>query len=166
MTSWEDRLARWKAEVELFAQLDDLPWVPLAVAEAETGASRSALRSWYRSGQLPSRLVDGPNGPERLVPLDAVVERAARSPRIQRRAERGISLEAQVALLSHRLDQLEQRFAALEATERRRTRHRRPERSGRESAPPRCRSLTRTAVTWTRAGRAGAGPMTAATGVG
>ena len=117
MTSWEDRLARWKAEVELFAQLDDLPWVPLAVAEAETGASRSALRSWYRSGQLPSRLVDGPNGPERLVPLDAVVERAARSPRIQRRAERGISLEAQVALLSHRLDQLEHRFAALE-TER------------------------------------------------
>ena len=115
MTSWEDRLARWKAEVELFAQLDDLPWVPLAVAEAETGASRSALRSWYRSGQLPSRLVDGPNGPERLVPLDAVVERAARSPRIQRRAERGISLEAQVALLAHRLDQLEQRFAALEA---------------------------------------------------
>ena len=115
MTSWEDRLARWKAEVELFAQLDDLPWVPLAVAEAETGASRSALRSWYRSGQLPSRLVDGPNGPERLVPLDAVVERAARSPRIQRRAERGISLEAQVALLSHRLDQLEQRFAALAA---------------------------------------------------
>ena len=117
VTSWEDRLARWKAEVELFAQLDDLPWVPLAVAEAETGASRSALRSWYRSGQLPSRLVDGPNGPERLVPLDAVVERAARSPRIQRRAERGISLEAQVALLSHRLDQLEQRFAALEAVE-------------------------------------------------
>ena len=36
MTSWEDRLARWKAEVELFAQLDDLPWVPLAVAEAES----------------------------------------------------------------------------------------------------------------------------------
>jgi hypothetical protein len=115
VTSWEDRLASWKAEVELFAQLDDLPWVPLAVAEAETGASRSALRSWYRSGQLPSRLVDGPNGPERLVPLDAVVERAARSPRIQRRAERGISLEAQVALLSHRLDQLEQRLATLEA---------------------------------------------------
>ena len=46
-----------------------------------------------------------------------MVERAARSPRIQRRAERGISLEAQVALLSHRLDQLEQRFAALEATD-------------------------------------------------
>jgi transposase len=114
MTSWEDRLARWKAEVELFAQLDDLPWVPLAVAEAETGASRSALRSWYRSGQLPSRLVDGPNGPERLVPLDAVVERASRSPKIQRRAEREVSLEAQVMLLRHRVDQLELRLAALE----------------------------------------------------
>jgi transposase len=48
------------------------------------------------------------------VPLDAVLERAARSPRIQRRAEREVSLEAQVALLRHRIDQLELRLAALE----------------------------------------------------
>jgi hypothetical protein len=48
------------------------------------------------------------------VPLDAVVERAARSPRLQRRAEREISLEAQVALLQHRLAQVELRLAALE----------------------------------------------------
>jgi len=111
---WEDRLAKWQAELELFAQLEDTPWVPLAQAEAETGVSRSALRSWYRNGEIESRLVDGPNGPQRLVPLDAVVERAARSPRIQRRAEREISLEAQVALLRHRVDQLELRLAALE----------------------------------------------------
>ena len=113
-TDWDGRLARWQAELELFAQLDDTPWIPLAQAEIETGVSRSALRSWYRNQEIPSRLVDGPNGPQRLVPLDAVVERAARSPRIQRRAERELSLEAQVALLRHRLDQLELRLAATE----------------------------------------------------
>jgi hypothetical protein len=110
---WEDRLERWRDELELFAQLEESPWVPLARAEAETGVSRSALRSWYRNGEIPSRLVDGPNGPQRLVPLDAVIERAARSPRIQRRAEREVSLEAQVELLRHRVDQLELRLAAL-----------------------------------------------------
>jgi hypothetical protein len=72
------------------------------------------LRSWYRHGEIPSRLVDGPNGPQRLVPLEAVLERAARSPRIQRRAERELSLEAQLAVLRHRLDQLELRLAAVE----------------------------------------------------
>jgi hypothetical protein len=59
--------------------------VTLAKAEAETGVSRSALRSWYRNGEIQSRLVDGPNGPQRLVQLGAVIERAAASPRIQRR---------------------------------------------------------------------------------
>src|SRR6266508_6734947 len=114
MSEWEDRLAKWQDELELLKQLDDTPWVPLAQAEAETGVSRSALRAWYRNGEVESRLVDGPNGPQRLVPLDAVVERAAQSPRIQRRAEREVSLEAQVALLRHRVDQLELRLAALE----------------------------------------------------
>ena len=71
-------------------------------------------RAWYRNREIQSRLVDGPNGPQRLVPLDAVVERAARSPRLQRRAEREISLEAQVALLQHRLTQAELRLARLE----------------------------------------------------
>lgn len=111
---WEERLRRWQDELELFARLEEIPWVPLSVAESETGVSRSALRVWYRNGEIPSRLVDGPNGPQRLVPLDAVTERAAQSPRIQRRAEREISLEAQVSLLRHRLDQLELRLAALE----------------------------------------------------
>lgn len=114
MSEWEERLERWRTELELFAELEESPWVPLARAEAETGVSRSALRSWYRNGEIPSRLVDGPNGPQRLVPLDAVIERAARSPRIQRRAEREVGLEAQVALLRHRVDQLELRLAALE----------------------------------------------------
>jgi hypothetical protein len=113
-SEWEERLRRWQAELDLFARLEDTPWVPLAVAEVETGVSRSTLRAWYRNGEIPSRLMDGPNGPQRLVPLDAVTERAAQSPRIQRRAEREISLEAQVALLRHRVDQLELRLAALE----------------------------------------------------
>jgi hypothetical protein len=113
-SEWEERLAQWEAELELLAHLDDTRWVPLPTAEAETGVSRSALRSWYRSGQIPSRLIDGPNGSQRLVPLDAVVERAARSPRIQRRAEREVELEAQVALLRHRVDQLELRLSLLE----------------------------------------------------
>ena len=114
MTDWDARLLRWQDELALLAQLDDTHWVPLAVAEAEAGVSRSALRSWYRNREIPSRLVDGPNGPQRLVPLDAVLERAAKSPRLQRRAEREISLEAQVALLRHRVDELTLRLAALE----------------------------------------------------
>ena len=113
-SDWEDRLARWQNELELFEQLDETPWVTLAKAEAATGVSRSALRSWYRNGEIQSRLVDGPNGPQRLVQLDAVIERAAASPRIQRRVEREVSLEAQVTLLRHRVDQLEMRLAALE----------------------------------------------------
>ena len=115
---WEQRLGRWQVELDLFARLDDTAWVTLSRAEAETGVSRSTLRSWYRNGEIRSRLVDGPNGPQRLVPLDAVVDRAALSPRIQRRAERELSLEAQVALLRHRVDQLEMQLGALTATRR------------------------------------------------
>jgi transposase len=48
------------------------------------------------------------------VPLQAVLDRAAQSPRIQRRAEREVSLEAQMTLLRHRVDQLELRLGALE----------------------------------------------------
>jgi hypothetical protein len=114
MSDWEDRLARWQAELELFAQLDDIPWVPLARAETEAGVSRSTLRAWYRSAAIPSRVVDSPNGPQRLVPLDAVLERASRSPRLQRRAERAVGLEVTVALLSDRVDELERRLRALE----------------------------------------------------
>ena len=113
-TDWDARLEAWRTELDLQARLDDAHWVPLAVAEAETGVSRSALRSWYRNREIPSRLVDGPNGPQRLVPLTAVVERAGKSPRLQRRAEREIGIEAQMVLLQRRVDQLELRLAALE----------------------------------------------------
>src|SRR6202161_1395965 len=77
---WEDRLDEWETELELSAQLDGSEWVTLEKAAAETGVSRAALRTWYPAGQIPSRLVDGPHGPQRLVPLTVVAARAAASP--------------------------------------------------------------------------------------
>ena len=63
---WEDRLDAWEVELELAAQLEGSDWVTLERAAADTGASRAALRNWYRTGQIPSRLVDGPQAaPER-----------------------------------------------------------------------------------------------------
>jgi len=117
-TEWEARLDAWREELELLARAEGTTWVPLAEAEEQAGVSRSALRSWYRNGEIRSRLVDGPHGPQRLVPLEAVLERAERSTRIRRRAEREISLEAQVALLRSQVDRLEIRLAALEGRAR------------------------------------------------
>ena len=111
---WEDRLDEWELELDLAARLDGSDWVTLERAAADTGASRAALRTWYRSGQIPSRLVDGPHGPQRLVPLSVVAERAEASPRLRRSAERRLADEAQLELLRHRVDQLELRLAALE----------------------------------------------------
>ena len=111
---WEDRLDEWETELELSAQLDGSEWVTLEKAAAETGVSRAALRTWYRAGQIPSRLVDGPHGPQRLVPLAVVAERAEASPRLRKTAERRLGDEAQLEILRHRVDQLELRLAALE----------------------------------------------------
>jgi transposase len=111
---WEDRLDNWELELELAAQFEGSDWVTLERAAAETGASRAALRSWYRTGEIPSRLVDGPHGPQRLVPLAMVVARAEASPRLRRTAERRLAEEAQLEILRHRVDQLELRLAALE----------------------------------------------------
>ena len=109
---WEDRLDEWELELEL--SLADSDWVTLERAAAQTGVSRAALRNWYRTGQLPSRLVDGPHGPQRLVPLAMVAERAEASPRVRKTAERRLADEAQLELLRHRVDQLELRLAELE----------------------------------------------------
>ncbi len=111
---WEDRLDEWELELELSAQFEGSDWVSLERAAAETGVSRAALRTWYRTGQIPSRLVDGPHGPQRLVPLAVVAARAEASPRLRRSAERRLADEAQLELLRHRVDQLELRLAALE----------------------------------------------------
>ena len=115
---WEDRLDAWELEVELTTQLEGSDWVTLERAAAQTGASRAALRTWYRSGQIPSRLVEGPHGPQRLVPLAMVASRAEASPRLRRTAERRIADQAELEILRHRIDQLELRLAALEQRER------------------------------------------------
>ncbi len=114
----DDPMDEWDQMLEL-ANLEaglrgDVTWVGLAEAEGEAGVSRSALRAWYRSGELPSRVVDGPHGPQRLVPLEAVLERAHQSPRIRRKAERAAGLEGEVAALRERVAELERRVAALE----------------------------------------------------
>jgi hypothetical protein len=111
---WEDRLDAWEMELELHAQFEGSDWVTLERAAAETGASRAALRSWYRTGQIPSRLVDGPHGPQRLVPLTMVRARADASPRVRRKAERGNADAEQLEILRRRVDHLELRVAALE----------------------------------------------------
>src|ERR1700736_3194195 len=92
----------------------DLRWVSLAEAEQSVGVSRSALRTWYRSGQIPSRLVDRPFGPQREVPSERVPARAANSTRITRKVGREVTLEAEIALLRDRVEELEARIAELE----------------------------------------------------
>ncbi len=104
---WDGALEAWSSEPEG-------TWVTLAEAERRAGVSNSALRSWYRSGQVPSRLVDGPHGLQRLVPLDAVLQRAAQSPRIQRRIAGAVGIEAEVALLRSQVAELEARVRRLE----------------------------------------------------
>ena len=111
---WQDRLDNWEVELELTATLEGSDWVTLERAAAETGASRAAIRSWYRTGEIPSRLVDGPHGPQRLVPLAPVAARAEASPRLRNTAQRRLAEEAQLEILRHRVDQLELRLAALE----------------------------------------------------
>src|SRR3984957_11456128 len=111
---WEDRLDDWEVELELHAPLEGSDWVTPERAAADTGVSRAALRSWYRTNQIPSRLVDGPHGPQRLVPLTVVATRAEASPGLRRTAERRLTDAAELEILRHRVDQLELRLAALE----------------------------------------------------
>src|SRR5258708_39630523 len=108
---WEDRLDEWELELDLAAQLEGSDWVTLERAAADTGASRAALRTWYRTGQIPSRLADGPHGPQRLVPIAMVAARAEASPRLRRSAERRLADEAQLEILRHRVDRLAVRLA-------------------------------------------------------
>ena len=58
--------------------------------------------------------MDGPHGPQRLVPLALVAARAEASPRLRRTAERRLADQAKLEILRHRIDQLELRLAALE----------------------------------------------------
>jgi hypothetical protein len=96
---------------DLLVQLAEQPlqegWVTLEEATGATGVARSTLRSWYRSGQLPSRMIAGVHGPQRLVPLDAVLDRALRSSRVRRQLDHTRSLEAEVDELRGRLEAIE-----------------------------------------------------------
>jgi predicted site-specific integrase-resolvase len=95
-------------------QLADQPqedgWVTLQEASSAAGVARSTLRSWYRAGQVPSRMVAGVHGPQRLVPLEAVLDRALQSSRIRRRLEHARSLQAEVEELRQRVEAIERRL--------------------------------------------------------
>jgi transposase len=82
-------------------------WVTVAEACEAAGVSRSTLRGWYRTGEVPSRMVSGVHGPQRLVPLEVVIERAMQSARVRRQLDRARSMAQRVA-------DLEARVAALE----------------------------------------------------
>jgi predicted site-specific integrase-resolvase len=82
-------------------------WVTLEEAVAATGVSRSTLRSWYRGGRIPSRMVAGLHGPQRIVPLAAVLDQALASPRSRRQLEHARSLQTEVEELRRRVEALE-----------------------------------------------------------
>lgn len=92
---------------ELGAQPVEDGWVTLEEAVSATGVSRSTIRSWYRTGGIPSRMVAGVHGPQRIVPLEAVVDRALGSPRSRRQLEQAGSLRAEVDELRRRLESIE-----------------------------------------------------------
>lgn len=100
---WEQLLDEWSAE------LDGDRWITLSEAEVETGMSRSALRAWYRSGQIRSRMVEGPNGPQRLVPRDAVRLRAA----VAVKRQPSVKLTDEVARLSEEVERLNEKLSDL-----------------------------------------------------
>lgn len=101
---WDQLLSR------LAGQEPDDGWVTLQEASEASGVARSTLRSWYRTGRLPSRMVPSPHGPQRLVPLEAVIDRAVRSARIRRQFEHARSIEAEVAELRERVATIERRL--------------------------------------------------------
>lgn len=102
---WERLLDEWSEE------LDGDRWITLAEAEAETGMSSSALRAWYRSGQIRSRMVEGPNGPQRLVPREAVRLRAA----VAAKRQPSVKLTDEVSRLSEEVQRLNEALSELGA---------------------------------------------------
>lgn len=96
---------------ELLRRLEQEPpepgWVTVEEAATAASISRSTLRSWYRNGHIPSRMVAGVHGPHRLVPLQAVLDRALQSPRLQKSIDKARSLEEEVRELRRRVDALE-----------------------------------------------------------
>jgi len=92
---------------ELAAQPIEEGWVTLEEAAGATGVSRSTLRSWYRGGLIPSKMVAGVHGPQRIVRLGSVVDRALGSSRSRRQLEQARSLQAEVEELRRRIEVIE-----------------------------------------------------------
>lgn len=82
-------------------------WVTLDEAAQATGVSRSTLRSWYRAGRIPSRMVAGVHGPQRIVPLSLVVDQALASPRARRHLEAARTQQAEIDELRDRIERIE-----------------------------------------------------------
>lgn len=82
-------------------------WVTLEEAVDATGVSRSTLRSWYRSGRIPSQMIAGVHGPQRIVPLAIVIDQALASPRASRQLEQARTLQSDVDDLRRRLERIE-----------------------------------------------------------
>lgn len=82
-------------------------WVTLEEAVDATGVSRSTLRSWYRGGRIPSRMIAGVHGPQRIVPLAVVIDQALASPRSRRQLEHARTLQAEVDELRQRINRIE-----------------------------------------------------------
>ena len=92
---------------QLGSQPIDDGWVTLEEAAGATGVSRSTLRSWYRSGRIPAKMIAGLHGPQRIVPLAAVVDQALGSPRSRRQLDQARSLQAEVEELRRRVEAIE-----------------------------------------------------------
>jgi transposase len=98
---WDDLLG------ELANQPIEAGWVTLEEAVDATGVSRSTLRSWYRSGRIPARMIAGPHGPQRIVPLAAVLDHVLGSGRSRRQLEHARSLQGEIEELRRRLETIE-----------------------------------------------------------
>ncbi len=108
LPSDEDNGVDWDRMLgELANQPVEDGWVTLEEAVGATGVSRSTLRSWYRSGRVASRMVAGIHGPQRIVPLAAVVDLALSSPRSRQQLEHARSLRAEVEELRRRVEIIE-----------------------------------------------------------
>ncbi len=67
-------------------------WVGVREAAAEAGVSVGTVRRWYSTGDVTSRVEEGPYGEQRIVPLGEVLARASRT------AGRGVEARRTVEL--------------------------------------------------------------------
>lgn len=99
-------------------------WVSVSEAVEKSGASKQAIRNWYRKEIVPSRVVDSIHGPMRLVHLPSVIDRVERwrreaQPKRAQRADLGaddvIRLAERAADALERLAEEREQRAKLES---------------------------------------------------